>query len=85
MYFPTQDLDTASREHSVVSVSVELNKTSAQDILADLGKPSRVFYKEEDKMKIHSVTDHGTIVDKSNPIESKTTNIAADDKDKGNS
>ncbi|OAD08236.1 hypothetical protein MUCCIDRAFT_134472, partial [Mucor lusitanicus CBS 277.49] len=29
----------------------------AQDILADLGKPSRTFYKEEDKMKIHSVTD----------------------------
>lgn len=55
-----------------------------QDILADLGKPSRIFYKEEDKMKIHSVTDDGTLLNnKNHPIESKSGDATGDDKDKG--
>lgn len=65
------------------SVTVNLNKTSVQDILADLGKPSRIFYKEEDKMKIHSVTDNGTLLNsKNHPIESKSGDTTGDDKDK---
>lgn len=74
-----------------------LNFTTAQDILADLGKPSRIFYKEEDKMKIHSVTtDHhhhnGSTVNNNHPLESKSLGDTTaggvggvDDKDKGNS
>lgn len=67
------------------SVSIQLNKTSAQDILADLGKPSRIFYKEEDKMKIHSVNDHDNSGYKStpHPIESKSGDTTGDDKEKG--
>ncbi|KAI8063602.1 hypothetical protein BC940DRAFT_307121 [Gongronella butleri] len=38
-------------------VDIRLHHTTVQNILADLGRPSRVFYKEEDKMKIHSVDD----------------------------
>ncbi|KAI8333191.1 hypothetical protein EDC96DRAFT_526126 [Choanephora cucurbitarum] len=68
------------------SVSIELNTTAAQDILADLGKPTRVFYKEEDKMKIHSVmTHHDIAVNKQHPIESKSNDTlinATDEKDK---
>lgn len=65
------------------NVAVNLNTTSVQDILADLGKPSRIFYKEEDKMKIHSISDN-VKPNIANPIESKTVapnNV--DDKDKG--
>lgn len=70
------------------NVSINLNSTTAQDILADLGKPSRTFYKEEDKMKIHSVTDTMLLSKSSHPIESKsddtsTTAAGSDDKDKG--
>lgn len=43
-------------------MEILLHVTRPQDILADLGKPSRVFYKEEDKMKIHSVTDDGAML-----------------------
>ncbi|KAL7329468.1 hypothetical protein PS15p_207561 [Mucor circinelloides] len=69
------------------NVTIHLNTTTAQDILADLGKPSRTFYKEEDKMKIHSVTDATVLSKSSHPIESKsgdtsTTTAAGDDKDK---
>jgi hypothetical protein len=31
-----------------------LHTTTPQDLLADLGSPSSIYYKEEDKMKIHS-------------------------------
>ncbi|KAI9265979.1 hypothetical protein BY458DRAFT_556628 [Sporodiniella umbellata] len=39
------------------TVSIYLHSSTPQDILAELGKPSRIFYKEEDKMKIHSVSE----------------------------
>lgn len=52
-------LSTAYQE-----VDILLRVTAMQDILADLGKPSRVFYKEQDKMKIHSVADDGAISSK---------------------
>ncbi|KAF9958348.1 hypothetical protein BGZ72_000489 [Mortierella alpina] len=35
---------------------VVLHMTTPQDLLADLGSPSSIYYKEEDKMKIHSDT-----------------------------
>ncbi|KAI8137434.1 hypothetical protein BJV82DRAFT_635366 [Fennellomyces sp. T-0311] len=65
LYFPTHEtLD--SRENTIVTsqVRIILNVSTPQDILAELGKPSRIFYKEEDKMKIHSVTDDGAMVGK---------------------
>jgi hypothetical protein len=31
-----------------------LHVTTPQDLLADLGSPASIYYKEEDKMKIHS-------------------------------
>lgn len=81
---------TNSSNISIVNqnVLINLNSTTAQDILADLGKPSRTFYKEEDKMKIHSVTDTMLLSKPSHPIESKsgdtsTTAAGSDDKDKG--
>ncbi|CEP08028.1 hypothetical protein [Parasitella parasitica] len=69
------------------NVSINLTSTTAQDILADLGKPSKTFYKEEDKMKIHSVTDTTMLSSKSShPIESKSGDVStaagSDDKDK---
>ncbi|KAI8642069.1 hypothetical protein BD408DRAFT_387744 [Parasitella parasitica] len=72
------------------NVSINLNSTTAQDILADLGKPSKTFYKEEDKMKIHSVTDTTMLSSKSShPIESKSgdapNTAGSDDKDKDSS
>lgn len=33
-----------------------LHVTTPQDLLADLGSPASIYYKEEDKMKIHSDT-----------------------------
>ncbi|KAH7047937.1 hypothetical protein BKA57DRAFT_463745 [Linnemannia elongata] len=33
-----------------------LHVTTPQDLLADLGSPASIYYKEEDKMKIHSET-----------------------------
>jgi hypothetical protein len=48
---------------ATATVTINLHTTTVQDILADLGKPSRIFYKEEDKMKIHSVTsDHHSML-----------------------
>ena len=35
-------------------VNVRIGTTSAQDLTCDLGAPLRVFYKEDDRMAIHS-------------------------------
>ncbi|KAF9178539.1 hypothetical protein BGZ51_007689 [Haplosporangium sp. Z 767] len=35
---------------------IMLHVTTPQDLLADLGSPASIYYKEEDKMKIHSDT-----------------------------
>ncbi|RGB28930.1 hypothetical protein C1646_714696 [Rhizophagus diaphanus] len=37
-----------------VSTEIILNVTTPQDLLIDIGSPLRIFYKEEDKMRIHS-------------------------------
>lgn len=39
---------------SNVSTEIILNVTTPQDLLVDIGSPLRIFYKEEDKMRIHS-------------------------------
>lgn len=65
-------------------VMIKLNTTSVQDILADLGKPSRLFYKEEDKMKIHSISDNMKPANQlSNPMDTKALNNVVEDKEKG--
>ncbi|KAF9348818.1 hypothetical protein BGX26_012802 [Mortierella sp. AD094] len=38
-------------------VIAKLNVTTPQDLLADLGSPGSIYYKEDDKMQIHSDTD----------------------------
>jgi len=37
-----------------VATEIILNVTTPQDLLVDIGSPLRTFYKEEDKMRIHS-------------------------------
>ncbi|CAG8441338.1 1435_t:CDS:2 [Diversispora eburnea] len=37
-----------------ISKEILLNVTTAQDLLVDIGSALRIFYKEEDKMRIHS-------------------------------
>ncbi|KAG0255276.1 hypothetical protein DFQ27_006334, partial [Actinomortierella ambigua] len=37
-------------------VPILLNISTPQDLLADIGPPANIYYKEEDKMKIHSET-----------------------------
>ena len=37
-----------------ISTEIIINVTTPQDLLVDIGSPLRVFYKEEDKMRIHS-------------------------------
>ncbi|KAJ2956512.1 hypothetical protein NQZ79_g7622 [Umbelopsis isabellina] len=55
--------DSHSEDSSTTSaasggtVKVLVRSTTPQDLLSDLGKPSCIFYKEEDKMRIHSVLD----------------------------
>ncbi|ORZ08694.1 hypothetical protein BCR42DRAFT_424716 [Absidia repens] len=66
--YQDNDTDDALNHESATphqEVEILLRITPVQDILADLGKPSRVFYKEEDKMKIHSVADDGGLSNKS--------------------
>ncbi|KAI9255592.1 hypothetical protein BDA99DRAFT_517147 [Phascolomyces articulosus] len=61
--FPTHEtLDSRENMTASSQVHIRLHASTPQDILAELGKPSRIFYKEEDKMKIHSVTDDGAMV-----------------------
>ncbi|KAH3759447.1 UPF0183 protein [Pelomyxa schiedti] len=40
---------------------------SVQDVLSDLGAPSEIFYKEEDKMKIHSPMQYNSDLQPSGP------------------
>ncbi|KAI9486214.1 MAG: hypothetical protein EXX96DRAFT_548142 [Benjaminiella poitrasii] len=83
LYFPTASTDE-SKEVTNQTVFVGLNITTVQDLLADLGKPARIFYKEEDKMKIHSVSDKpaGPLLDSSlkTSVESNTTNAKEEEK-----
>ncbi|KAK9702919.1 hypothetical protein K7432_011010 [Basidiobolus ranarum] len=44
---------------------IEFYVTSAQDVITDLGQPGEIFYKEEDKMRIHSHSETGKNLDSS--------------------
>lgn len=37
-----------------VSAEINLNVSTPQDLLVDIGSPLRTFFKEEDKLRIHS-------------------------------
>jgi hypothetical protein len=37
-----------------VSAEIILNVSTPQDLLVDIGSPLRTFFKEEDKLRIHS-------------------------------
>lgn len=41
-------------------VSIELGSTTVQDLILDLGRPAQVFYKTDDRMKIHSDSTSGS-------------------------
>ncbi|KAI8089869.1 uncharacterized protein BX664DRAFT_334119 [Halteromyces radiatus] len=75
------NMNETSALSSYQEVEILLRVTALQDILADLGKPSRVFYKEEDKMKIHSVADDGVAMGKMGKLDSMIglTNSEGDD------
>ncbi|KAK9763717.1 hypothetical protein K7432_009368 [Basidiobolus ranarum] len=45
---------------------IEFYVTSAQDVITDLGQPNEIFYKEEDKMRIHSRSEAGKSSDSNN-------------------
>ncbi|KAI8582668.1 hypothetical protein K450DRAFT_226360 [Umbelopsis ramanniana AG] len=61
----SEDSSLSNSPSNSTSVRILLRSTTPQDLLSDLGKPSCIFYKEEDKMRIHSVLgDNPT--DKSN-------------------
>lgn len=72
-------------------MTIWLHRSTAQEILADLGKPSKLFYKEEDKMKIHSVTDDGAVLgkppvdkgDKPTAYSNKVIQDGQDEEEKG--
>ncbi|KAF9577570.1 hypothetical protein BGW38_007133, partial [Lunasporangiospora selenospora] len=53
-YGATLHLVTATHQYEC---SIILHVTTPQDLLADLGAPGSIYYKEEDKMKIHSDTN----------------------------
>jgi hypothetical protein len=40
-------------------VSIELGTTTVQDLILDLGRPAQVFYKTDERMKIHSESSSG--------------------------
>ncbi|CAG8464098.1 19863_t:CDS:2 [Racocetra fulgida] len=44
----------ARNNSNQISVEILLNVTTPQDLIVDIGSPLRIFYKEEDKMRIHS-------------------------------
>ncbi|KAL1931629.1 hypothetical protein VTP01DRAFT_9772 [Rhizomucor pusillus] len=69
IFFPNYDKSNGSSRESqgafsTTKVDILLHVSTTQEILADLGKPSRVFYKEEDKMKIHSNVAEDVITSK---------------------
>ncbi|ORX45512.1 UPF0183-domain-containing protein [Hesseltinella vesiculosa] len=53
LHFPSHE----GKDEGQHQVDILLGCTTVQEILSDLGRPSRLFYKEEDKMKIHSVDE----------------------------
>ncbi|KAG9299643.1 hypothetical protein G9A89_020814 [Geosiphon pyriformis] len=53
------------------SSEILLNVTTPQDLLIEIGAPLRVFYKEEDKMRIHSQEN---ITDKSEDVNIQSSN-----------
>ncbi|KAJ1979749.1 hypothetical protein H4R35_001397 [Dimargaris xerosporica] len=48
----SQEGHTANRQ-----VQICLDQTTAQDLIADLGQPATVFYKNDDKMSIHAAAE----------------------------
>ncbi|KAG0352459.1 Cullin-3, partial [Gamsiella multidivaricata] len=56
---------------------IQLHVTTPQDLLADLGSPGSIYYKEDDKMQIHSDTEGVT------PIQTEDDGILGEMEDIG--
>ncbi|KAF9200509.1 hypothetical protein BGZ49_009277 [Haplosporangium sp. Z 27] len=56
---------------------IQLNVTTPQDLLADLGSPGSIYYKEDDKMQIHSDNSE------SSPIQQEDDGILGEMEDIG--
>ncbi|KAG0306999.1 hypothetical protein BGZ98_001307 [Dissophora globulifera] len=52
-------LQFASVTSQASKCQIQLHVTTPQDLLADLGSPGSIYYKEDDKMQIHSDSDGG--------------------------
>jgi hypothetical protein len=57
----SDDSSIASSTSNSNTVKILVRSTTPQDLLSDLGKPSCIFYKEEDKMRIHSVIQESSL------------------------
>ncbi|KAJ1985017.1 hypothetical protein H4R34_000274 [Dimargaris verticillata] len=66
------DIGTRSDEAHTANrqVEIRLGQTTAQDLIADLGQPATVFYKNDDKMSIHAAeaTDSSADVELPCPV-----------------
>lgn len=57
---PTRDANSPNG-HAMLVVDLILGSTTPQDALCDLGQPQRIFYKEDDRMRIHGgAAGHGS-------------------------
>ncbi|KAJ9059407.1 hypothetical protein DSO57_1002405 [Entomophthora muscae] len=68
-----------SCERPILNVWVKLGITTAQDCLADLGSPGKVFYKDDNKMDIHrvNITAKSNLNAKSSPTPSPSSSPAS--------
>ncbi|CAH1757687.1 7217_t:CDS:10 [Entrophospora sp. SA101] len=53
---------------NLISIEIILKVTTSQDLIVDLGRPLRIFYKEEDKMQIHSEYNNNVIENTENGV-----------------
>ncbi|CAG8518124.1 9392_t:CDS:10 [Paraglomus occultum] len=68
-FFPTSNMTRQSTE-------ILLNVTTPQDLLVEIGPPLRIFYKEDDQMKIHS-EENGKSADFGNHMTNAAVTDAA--------
>jgi hypothetical protein len=63
-----------------VPTEIILNVTTPQDLLIDIGSPLRTFYKEEDKMRIHSEDSNANeVIESGDGRDSNSSSIGVED------
>ncbi|CAB4406148.1 unnamed protein product [Rhizophagus irregularis] len=67
-----------------VSTEIILNVTTPQDLLVDIGSPLRIFYKEEDKMRIHSEDSNANeVIESDDGRDLNSSSIGVEDPSRG--